>query len=172
MIHDTILLLSACINPNGMSYTEIQNPKERESHYLNALSYYLKKTKYKIVFVNNSGEDISYKVDNRDNRIEFLSFYGNDYDKSYGKGYGEFLILQYAFKNSVFISKCNYVIKITGRLIVKNITEISTLNDFIFFIPRRKVYVECINNSATTVQRNYPIDSVDLNRNHSSDVLV
>ena len=26
--------------------------------------------------------------------------------------------------------------------------------------------------SSTTVQRNYPIGSVDLNRNHSSDVLV
>ena len=30
-----------------------------------------------------------------------------------------------------------------------------------------KLYV-----SSTTVQRNYPIGSVDLNRNHSSDVLV
>ena len=27
-------------------------------------------------------------------------------------------------------------------------------------------------NNITTVQRNYPIGSVDLNRNHSSDVLV
>ena len=27
-------------------------------------------------------------------------------------------------------------------------------------------------NEHTTVQRNYPIGSVDLNRNHSSDVLV
>ena len=30
----------------------------------------------------------------------------------------------------------------------------------------------CIICNATTVQRNYPIGSVDLNRNHSSDVLV
>ena len=29
-----------------------------------------------------------------------------------------------------------------------------------------------INSLYTTVQRNYPIGSVDLNRNHSSDVLV
>ena len=29
-----------------------------------------------------------------------------------------------------------------------------------------------INRIITTVQRNYPIGSVDLNRNHSSDVLV
>lgn len=34
-----------------------------------------------------------------------------------------------------------------------------------------KRYKECIDN-ITTVQRNYPIGSVDLNRNHSSDVLV
>ena len=34
------------------------------------------------------------------------------------------------------------------------------------------VELEKVLSSYTTVQRNYPIGSVDLNRNHSSDVLV
>ena len=32
--------------------------------------------------------------------------------------------------------------------------------------------IEKLTTDSTTVQRNYPIGSVDLNRNHSSDVLV
>ena len=50
------LLLTACINPNGMSYTVLQDPNERKIQYEEALNYYLTKTKCKIVFVENTGE--------------------------------------------------------------------------------------------------------------------
>jgi len=114
-----------------MSYTVLQNAKEREEQYINAINFYLTYTKYKIVFCNNSGEDISHHFLSNKNRVEFLSFYGNDYDRKLGKGYGEFLILKYAFEHSKFIKTTDYIIKITGRLIVNNMSKILKLNGII-----------------------------------------
>lgn len=121
---DTVLLLTACISPNGMSYTAVQNPMEREAAYLDALSYYIDNTRFRIVFCNNSGEDISSKVKDNEGRVEFLSYLGNDYDKSLGKGYGEFQIIEYAFEHSKLLLSCKRIVKITGKLKVKNLSEI------------------------------------------------
>ena len=51
---DVVLLLTACINPNGMLYTTIQDTELRKKHYIESLFFYLTKTQYKIVFVENS----------------------------------------------------------------------------------------------------------------------
>ncbi|MDR2476132.1 MAG: hypothetical protein LBD45_09790 [Bacteroidales bacterium] len=136
---DYVILLTACINPNGAVYTTLQNEKVREEHYVNAINFYLDKTNYNIVFCNNSGEDISSKFTKYKGRIEFLSFYGNDYDKRLGKGYGECLIMKYAFQHSEFIKKSNYIIKITGRLVIRNISTIFNVlkfNDILLFYPK------------------------------------
>ena len=85
--------------------------------------YYLHNTSYRIVFCNNSGEDISYKIHDAHKRIEFLTYKGNDFDRSLGKGYGEFRIMQFAFENSQFIKAASYIIKVTGKLKVLNIKE-------------------------------------------------
>jgi hypothetical protein len=124
-----------------MVYTALQNTKEREEQYINAINFYLTQTKYKIVFCNNSGEDISSKITGDKNRIEFISFYGNDYDKSLGKGYGEFLILKPAFQCSELLKTSKYIIKITGRLIVNNIADVLKFNDVLLCYPKNKIYV-------------------------------
>ena len=46
------------------------------------------------------------------------------------------------------------------------------INEYQKFTLSEKNAAETFINDFTTVQRNYPIGSVDLNRNHSSDVLV
>lgn len=119
------ILLTACINPNGMSYTVLQNPEERKQQYLNALNFYLNNTSLPIVFVENSGYDISKEYEEyiSTNRLEIHTFNGNDYDKSLGKGYGEALIILYAQHHSNIIQNSKYTIKITGRLIIRNINE-------------------------------------------------
>ena len=43
---DIVLLLTACINPNGMSYTVVQDIELRKKQYRESLSFYLTHTKY------------------------------------------------------------------------------------------------------------------------------
>lgn len=122
-----ILLLTGCINPFGMSYTSLNDPKERERQYINAIRFYLSNTQYPIVFTENSGTDISqiFTESIKSGRMEFLTFKGNQ-NKERGKGYGECEILQYALEQSVLInnSQSKRIAKITGRLIIRNINSI------------------------------------------------
>ena len=120
---NTVLLLTACVNPGGMSYTLVQNPKEREEQYVSAIQYYIDNTHFKILVVENTGVDLEHYF-NCEPRLEFLSFNGNDYNKLLGKGYGEGQILKYAYDFSRFISDCSFVVKITGRHIVTNLNQI------------------------------------------------
>lgn len=139
------ILLTACINPNGMSFTFLQDVVEREKQYIKAINYYLEHTKYNVVFCNNSGEDISGKIKSKTNRFECLAFYGNDYDRELGKGYGEMLILKYALANSQFIKKTDYIIKITGRLIVPNLIQSIRTTNLIWLFMKGKIYFSAIN---------------------------
>ena len=130
-----ILLLTGCINPAGMSYTTLNNPEERKKQYVDAIYFYLSKTNYPIVFSENSGIDISYLFQDyiRSGRLEVLSFCGNQ-DKKRGKGYGECEIIEYALQNSKLINSSigERIIKITGRLKIKNIKMIIHLHTLMF----------------------------------------
>lgn len=141
-MRNRVILLTSCINPDGMEYTVLQDKGERKKQYIKAIKFYLENTRYRIVFCDNSGEDVSeLKEFASGSRLEILSFRGNEYDKSFGKGYGEFGIVQYAFQHSRFIRVAAVVVKITGRLIVNNLVEVIGLHDKLFFYPKRFVYV-------------------------------
>lgn len=120
------ILLTACINPKGMIYTALNDVEERRIQYYTALDFYLRETNVPVVFVENTNYDIGkdYKTYVESGRLECFTFNGNDFDKSLGKGYGEALIINEAFKRSSFLNRCHYVVKITGRLIVRNINHI------------------------------------------------
>ena len=120
---NTILLLTGCINPNGMPFTQLTNTSERQKQYVDAIHYYINQTNIHIVFCENSSTDISPLFNNAYDRLEILTFMGHQ-DKQRGKGYGEAEIIEYALRNSSFIHKDYIIIKITGRLIVNNIRQI------------------------------------------------
>lgn len=121
-----VLLLTGCVNPNGMSFTYLNDVHERKKQYLNALKWYLENTEFEIVFVENSNTDLSSCFENIEHRqrLEFLTFNGNDFDKSLGKGFGEANIIEYAFDKSKKIVNADLIAKITGRLIVSNVVEL------------------------------------------------
>jgi hypothetical protein len=126
---ETILLLTACVNPNGMSYTALVDVDVRKKQYEDALRWYLENTTLRVVFVENTGCDMSDEFIDyiHSGRLEMLTFFGNDYDRSLGKGYGEALILDYGFHNSRFFSESGadiLVVKVTGRLFCRNINDI------------------------------------------------
>ena len=136
-----ILLLTGCINPNGMAMTALSNQEERKKQYIEAINYYLENTSYPIVFSENSGTDISnlFKKEINSGRIEYLTFPGNQ-NKEKGKGYGECEIIQYALSNSKIIlsSQDKRIAKITGRLIIRNINSITWIHNILF--PRKTVF--------------------------------
>lgn len=120
-----VILLTATVRPNGMSYTKLQDIKERKNQYLKALYFYLNNTNLRIVFCENSGYNIFNEIDkNTSDRVEYITFNGNNYEPSFGKGFGESRIIKYAIENSTFIKEADYIIKITGRIIINNINEI------------------------------------------------
>ncbi|RZL46749.1 MAG: hypothetical protein EOP00_14030 [Pedobacter sp.] len=121
-----LILLTGCINPDGMAYTKLQNPDIRKAQYIEAIKFYLHKTTNKILFIENSNTDISFEFENEvgKNRLEFIVFAGNDYDKKLGKGYGEMQILKYAFNHSKFVKEASTICKITGRYKILNINQL------------------------------------------------
>lgn len=118
--------MTACINPNGMSQTVLQDSHVRKQQYVNAINYYLKNTPFQILFIENSGVDISFLYQDQisNDRMEVLTFDGNDYDKSLGKGYGEGLVIKFGIRHSKLLQDSSVIIKVSGRHIVKNINSI------------------------------------------------
>lgn len=121
-----VLFLTACVNPENMSKTVLINPQVRLSQYINAIRFYIDNTRFKILLVENTNFDLTpFFLDKiKCGRLEFLKFNGNNYNPLLGKGYGEGKILEYGFKNSIFIKNANVVIKITGRQQILNINLI------------------------------------------------
>lgn len=121
-----VILLTACVNPNGMALTALQDTDERLKQYEDALNWYLINTNLPILFVENTDCDISpkYKAWIEKGRLEMLTFRGNDYPRVLGKGYGEAKILEHALNHSIFLKDTDIIIKITGRLICRNINTI------------------------------------------------
>lgn len=121
------LLITACVNPNGMSYTTLSNKTTRLEQYKKVLLWYLENTSLPIVFVENTGFDMSPFVRKYidDNRIEVLTFQGNVFDKNLGKGYGEAQIIEYALNHAGFLSGDVMIIKVSGMCICGSIHKIS-----------------------------------------------
>ena len=123
-----VILMTACINPNGMCYTKIQDVNERLQQYVEAIKWYLGNTTMRIVVVENTNYDMTEVLQEQVKtlRLEYLVFSGNNYDKKRGKGYGEAQIIKYAMDNSKIIAEESnpIVIKVTGRLILRNINRL------------------------------------------------
>lgn len=101
----------------------------------------LTEEKYKIVFVDNSGWNLSsitsYVEGNPS--IEFLSLNPADFDVTKGKGYNELLLINKAIENSVFIKEAGGFVKVTGRyqytiLNILSIMQVDFLNEKVICI--------------------------------------
>lgn len=125
---DDIILLTACVNPGGMPFTVVSDATQRLNQYLLALQFYLQNTSCPIVFVDNSNMDKTPFLEYESqygSRLEILSFDGNKV-KTQGKGFGEMEIIEYALIHSKFnlLLDKHRIVKITGRLIVRNINSL------------------------------------------------
>ncbi len=131
-----ILLLTATINPNNMIFLKRDDSLQRMKDYVKSfqkwISFY--KELHKIVICENSGYDLSpfLKIKNQySNKVDInvLSFEGNKYPRELGKGYGEAGIINYFLNNFKKLQDYDYIVKVTGRLFVRNFKQlISVIN--------------------------------------------
>jgi len=125
-----LIFLTGCINPAGMSFTKLQDPEIRKRQYIDAIHFYLKTTELPVLFVENSGTDISqtFQYEINEGRLEMITFDGNHYNKNLGKGFGEMLIIERALGYSRLLKDAHFIYKITGRYKLLNLK--SFLNQF------------------------------------------
>jgi hypothetical protein len=126
-----VVLLTATIDPGMMGYLQIRDPMVRLRAYEQALRFYLSGPPGPpLIFCENSGYDltsiktIAAKDNPQSRQIEILSFAGNDYPPGLGKGYGEIGILAHVLANSRCLPANALVLKITGRLKVRNVASL------------------------------------------------
>lgn len=117
MVKDLVLLLTGTVDPNNMTFTKLLDIDTRRAQYIEAIRFWLKKVNFPIVFVENSGNDLSsiFSAEVNSGRISIYSFDGNKYDRKLGKGYGELLCIEYAFEHCEIIRNADFVFKVTGR---------------------------------------------------------
>lgn len=124
--NNLVILMTATIEPNSFTTLALKDPDVRREQYIDALKFYLAKTNLNIVFTENSGCSIEKQFeDYKDkNRIEFLIYKSEPTIPDKGKGAKELEIINYAVNNSKFISDCDAIVKVTGRLKVLNIVQL------------------------------------------------
>jgi len=117
-----LILLTGTVNVNNKHFTVLADYEQRKKNYLDTIQFYLAHYHFPIVFVENSGEDLSMYFTEaiQNKRIEILFFDGNNYPAEIGKGLGEMKCIEFAINNSTFITSENFIFKITGRYKIAN----------------------------------------------------
>ncbi len=119
------ILLTGTIYPDQVFSLGRTDPIQREADYYHALTQWLKKG-FPVIFCENSNYK-SARIDQMQADhagFEFLQYKETTDLSKKGKGLGEFSIMAYAHANSQIIKESDYVIKITGRLFVRNFEKI------------------------------------------------
>ena len=121
---EVLMLLTATVTPqfNFMHH----KPEERKKQYISAITFYLEKTPFRMVICENSGYySLLDSIDKKyHNRIEFICF--QETNKTRNHGYNEMLILERIKKESLFLKKAKILIKMTGRIVIKNIIRLTS----------------------------------------------
>ncbi|MEO6915222.1 MAG: hypothetical protein ABI151_05765 [Chitinophagaceae bacterium] len=122
MARNFVLLLTGTIDPDNMAFTKLLDKDSRRAQYLDAIRFWLEKIDFPIVFVENSGNDLSaeFSKEIAERRIGVYTFNGNEYNREIGKGYGEMLCIEHAFQHSPEIKNAGFIFKATGRHKVLN----------------------------------------------------
>lgn len=145
---DFCLILTATINPGEMPDLVRKDVITRLEDYKKSFEFWVNKSSVKkIVFIENSNYDLSFFYNLakqfKNKEIEILSNDLNSkFDKTLGKGYGQYLCLNEVFQNSVIARNTNYFIDVTGRHCVTNFEII--LEDINF--NKSDIYVNLSNN--------------------------
>jgi hypothetical protein len=120
-----VLLLTGTVNSSGVHFMLRNNTEERLSDYMTALNKWFRTHIIKIVFVENSNfpkESLETEIISNEN-FEYLTFNGQDFTRSKGKGFGEINSFEYAFTNSRLLKEADFIIKCNGRYFFKGYSK-------------------------------------------------
>lgn len=126
------MVLTASISPNGM-FVKVTDADTRRQQYLRTVAALLRIADPivdGITFIENTGADLTLfeELIARENafhkKVELISLQLNDYPLEYGIGYGEFRLLDEGIRQSRFIGPDTHLVKLTGRLRVRNLAAI------------------------------------------------
>jgi hypothetical protein len=148
-----VLLLTSTIRPKpGQPNLRVVDPSTRLAEYHRALAFNVLLVERGvvdgIVYADNSGFDLTPLITAFPSAaIEWVSFYGLDYDQSFHRGYGEFRLVDRAYELSQTLSALeprDRVWKVTGRYIVKNLAKVVrfTPRDYDLFCEVRGEWAE------------------------------
>ncbi|WP_125876331.1 hypothetical protein [Stutzerimonas xanthomarina] len=105
---------------------------DRFNDYVQAFKFWLNDQEVKnIIFVENSGYDLQafreIAVKAKSKKVEFVSFDGQHFDRSLGKGYGEMLALRQVLTESELLKSVGRFIKVNGRYYVPDLYKLTEL---------------------------------------------
>lgn len=100
---ETVLFLTGCVKPNVSDTIAVSDWHERQRMYVEAVQWYVDNTPYKILFVENSGTDISALVNDKDERVEFLTFDSPPTVPDRSRSYKEMEIMEYGWAHSAIL---------------------------------------------------------------------
>lgn len=127
-----VLVMTGTVNVNGCEQLVRADACTRAVDYYIAVRWFLENTGLRLVFVENSGHNLQFLEGLQKGypeRLELLSFLGNNFPRHWGKGYGERVALNYAIEYSKFLERETYFGKMTGRLYIENMGEILQILD-------------------------------------------
>lgn len=121
-------MLTATIDPGGTPMVVRRNCEERHRDYCEALNTWLQSGIRTIVFVENSGHDLTQlkTIAGRYPEVhtEFVALSPDANTATLGKGFGELTMIESAFNASAVLRNAGHIAKCTGRLTVINIANL------------------------------------------------
>lgn len=137
MQFNNIVILTATITPPSEAVRMARlDPKVRYEDYKKAFKFYLASLNKGVIdgliFADNSFSDLSelkemVELEGLMNKVEIMSFKGLNYPPSYGRGFGEFKLINYVMNNSDLVNsshKDTNFWKVTGRYVLRNLSKI------------------------------------------------
>lgn len=128
---DVLIFITATINCGNTPHVKRRDPEQRKQDYLQAFRAWLSlNRKADILFCENSNADLSsfreaVRTQKSDNSVRIVTFPGNVGAQQKGKGHGEIEMLRYSFDTIPELKDYRYIIKVSGRYLVKNGTELT-----------------------------------------------
>ena len=126
---DVLVFITATIHCGLTPEVKRNDPEERKRDYLTAFKYWMTlDCDADFLLCENSNADLSSfsEVAKRLGRsnVRLVSFAGNDGAERKGKGYGEIEMLRHAFEVIPELKDYRYILKVSGRYVVKNGADI------------------------------------------------
>jgi hypothetical protein len=132
---EPVLLLTATVDPGACVMTARADPAQRLEDYRSALRGWIASRSFtRIVWCESSRWPLSAFADlqamaaDAHIALDLVSYFGQDFDMTLGKGYGELGIIQHAIDHVPALADDRAVIvKVTGRYVVPNIAPLLRL---------------------------------------------